>query len=591
MNAQPDMLSMHTLDARVLPAVWKLVLLRLRISYNSFRHAKLRGKIGRLILYLMLLGFGYFVFWLSQLLLSAIHSPEFAQLSGIDLESVLGSIPALILSTLFLGILLTSFGVLLQALYLSGDMDFLLSTPVPIRAVFIAKLMQAVLPNFALTCLFGIPILFGLGASSGFVFAYYPLVLLVMITLAFAAAGLASLLVMLVVRVISPRRAAEILAFAGAMFGFLCSQTGNLASTFEKNIHISGTRLAGILYLANTRWLPLNWAGQGLVALGQSHWATGLLLMGATLGFTAGVFWFALLTAEKWYYSGWAGMQVVSRKKIPRPSRPAHPSAAHIGRWMARIFSSPVLGIIQKDFLTIRRDLRKLSQLISPIILGAMYTFSLLRGRGESSGGLGDASTWFAESFLVALTYLSVGMSLFVGWMLLSRLAGMGFSQEGRNYWILKVAPVRTGQLIIAKFLVAYLPAVGLGLIFLFVISILQGFSIVQFLYSLLILMMCQAGATGILLAFGVAGANFAWDDPRKMNAGGAGCLGQIITMLYLPVSFGLFIIPLGMAGFFELSIVYGYVLGALIGSGATAACAFVPLWLVRKKVAQLNEE
>jgi ABC-2 type transport system permease protein len=591
MNAQPGTLSMHGPDARVLPAVWKLVLLRLRISYNSFRHAKLRGKIGRLVLYLMLLGFGYFVFWLSQLLLSAIHSPEFAQYSGIDLESVLASIPALVLSTLFFGILLTSFGVLLQALYLSGDMDFLLSTPVPIRAVFVAKLMQAVLPNFALTCLFGIPILFGLGVSSHFAIAYYPLVLLVMITLAFAAAGLASLLVMLVVRVMSPRRAAEILAFAGAMFGFLCSQMGNFANTLGKEIHISGTRLTGILLLANTRWLPFNWAGQGLVALGQSHWLVGLLLMGATLGFTIGVFWFALLTAEKWYYSGWAGMQVVARKKMPRPSRPANATTTNVGRQITRLFSSPVLGIIQKDFLTLRRDLRKLSQLISPIILGAMYTFSLLRGGDESTTGFGETPTWFAESFGVALTYLSVGMSLFVGWMLLSRLAGMGFSQEGRNYWVLKVAPVRTRQLIIAKFLVAYLPAVGLGLIFLLVISILQGFSTVEFFYSLVILVMCQAGATGILLAFGVAGANFTWDDPRKMNAGGAGCLGQIITMLYLPISFGLFVAPLGMAGFFGLPIFYGYLLGALIGSGITAACAFVPLWLVRKRAEQLGEE
>ena len=36
----------------------------------------------------------------------------------------------------------------------------------------------------------------------------------------------------------------------------------------------------------------------------------------------------------------------------------------------------------------------------------------------------------------------------------------------------------------------------------------------------------------GILLAFGAIGANFTWDDPRKMNAGGMGCLGQIATHL-----------------------------------------------------------
>ena len=154
-------------NAQVLPAVWKLLRMRLRITINSFRHAKLRRKIATLILYVIILGFGYFIFWLSQLLLGFVHSPEMARYSGVDFTALLASLPALILSALFIGTLLTSFGVLLQALYLSGDMDFLLSTPLPIRAVFVTKLLQAVVPNAALICLFGLPILFGLGSYLG----------------------------------------------------------------------------------------------------------------------------------------------------------------------------------------------------------------------------------------------------------------------------------------------------------------------------------------------------------------------------------------------------------------------------------------
>ena len=591
MNVYPHPIAMPAPDTRVLPAVWKLLRLRLRITFNSFRRARLGGRIGALVLYAMLLGFGVFIYWLSKLILDFVRSPEIAQYTGMDFTGVLASIPALMLSALFFGTLLTSFGVLLQALYLSGDMDFLISTPVPIRAVFIAKLLQAVIPNFAILALFGLPILFGLGASGGFSLIYYPLVVIVMVALALAAAGLASLLVMLVVRVMSPRRAAEILAFAGALFGFACSQLGNFANIFGKNIHVSGTRLAGILYLANNRWLPLNWAGQGLVELGQNHWLTGALLLGATLGVAAAIFVFALLTAEQLYYSGWAGMQIVARKKTGRPRRRMISTPNTIGLGITRLFSRPVLGIIQKDYLTLRRDLRNISGLITPVILGVLYTFSLLRGGGEPPPGRGEAPEWFMDSFRLLLAYGNIGMSLFVGWMILSRLAGMGFSQEGRNYWLLKASPVRTGHLLLAKFLVAYLPAVGLGLIFLIVISILQGFSFVQFMFGLIVLLMVQAGTTGILLSFGAVGANFNWDDPRKMNAGGLGCLGQIVTMLYLPVAFGLFVVPLGLAGFLGISTIYGYLAGLFLGVGVTAACAYLPLWLVRRKVEQLGEQ
>jgi hypothetical protein len=159
---------MHSPDARVLPAVWKLSVLRLRITWNGFRHAKLKKKIGTIFVWLMLLGFAVIIFSMSLFMLGLTRSPEFRQYVGVDLQIVLTSIPALTLTILFTATLLTTFGVSLQTMYLSGDMDFLLATPVPIRAVFIAKMLQAVLPNFAIISLFGLPILFGLGISSGY---------------------------------------------------------------------------------------------------------------------------------------------------------------------------------------------------------------------------------------------------------------------------------------------------------------------------------------------------------------------------------------------------------------------------------------
>ena len=564
--------------------------MRLRITWNSFRHAKLRKKISTIFIWLLLLGLAYFMLSVSRWLLGLIHSPELVRYVGMDLQPLLASIPALTLTSLFVGTLLTSFGVLLQAMYLSGDMDFLLATPVPVRAIFVAKLMQAVLPNFAIISLFGVPILFGLGLSSAYHIIYYPLVIMVMIVLAFAGAGISSLFVMLVVRFLPPRRAAEILGFIGAMFGFFCSQIGNFSNSFGKDINISGSRLAGMLLLANTRWLPLNWAGQGLVALGEGHWLLGIPLMIATFGFPIIAFWFALVTAEQWYYSGWAGMQVIVGKKTTRPPRSAS-NTNGIGLGLIRLLPKPVLAIVQKDFLTLRRDLRSLSQLVSPVIFGIMYTLILLRSGGTPPAGRGDAPAWFMNSLRIVLAYGNIGMSLFVGWMLLSRLAGMGFSQEGKNYWMVKVAPIRVGYLLAAKFLVAYLPALGLGLVFLTVISVVKGLSVLEFVYSLVTIIMCLAGMAGILLSFGVAGANFTWDDPRKMNNGFTGCFGQILAMLYLPISFGLFIAPLGLVQFLKLPISYGYLAGLILGSAVAMSSAVIPLWLVRKRAERLGGE
>ena len=588
-------------SGRFMPAVWKLIRLRLLISWNTFKHAKTVRKILTVLGVLGVLAFAGFIFFLSWLLLGFLHSPKLSQYVGIDVAPFLQAVPVLIFAALFLGILFSSFGVLLQALYLSGDMDFLLTSPVPIRAVFTTKLLQAVLPNFGLIALFGLPVLFGLGLSGHYNILYYPLVLLIMIALTLAAAGLSALLVMLVARLIPPRRVAEVLGFFTATISILCSQSGNFFNATRNNVNISGTQVNGLFSLLlrlNTPWNPLNWAGRGLVALGEGNWLTGLLLVTVTLGLSALAFGFALVTAERWYYTGWAGIQVVAnKKKTTRPVRArtetaqaasGHESAA-VSR-MRRLLPAPVRAIVRKDFLVLRRDIRNLSSLVTPLIFGVFYTFMFLKpGNSMFPNNPGMPGIFTTISRFIA-TYGNIGMSLFVGWMLLSRLSGMAFSSEGKYYWMLKASPVRPGHLLAAKFLVAYLPTLALGLIFMVAVSILQKASLAIFLYGLIATAMCQAGMNGILLAFGVAGANFTWTDPRRMNAGAIGCLGQALTGLFLPISFSMFVGPLLLVSIFNWPQVYGYLLGFIAGVAVSGTCAILPPWLVRKRVERLNE-
>jgi ABC-2 type transport system permease protein len=587
---------------RIWPTVWKLVRLRLLITWNSFKHAKVVRKIFTVIGYLLLLAFGIGICIGSWLLLKFLRSPQLVQYTGVDVGPFLQSVPILIFTLLFFSILLTSFGVLLQALYLSGDMDFLLAAPVSLRAVFVAKLLQAVLPNFSLLALFGLPVLYGLGFSEHYNILYYPLVLVVMVALTLAAAGISALLVMLVVRVLPPRRAAEILGFIGATLGLLCGQAGNLFNSFGRNTDISGTQVAGAfgtLTRFNTLWLPFAWPGRGLMELGGGNWLIGLLLVAVSLGGCALVFGLALVTAERWYYTGWAGMQVVTRrKKTVRTRRPATTAVA-IGAAVSprvstpllqRILPAPVWAIVQKDYLLYRRDLRNLSQLISPLILGVIYTLIIFRTGGTPPVGQGQAPELFMGSLQILLAYSSVGMSLFVGWMLLGRLSGMAFSAEGKNFWMLKASPLRAIHLLEAKFLVAYIPTFLLGLFFLVGIAVVQKMPLVSFLYSLLALVMCLAGMNGILLGFGAAGAKFDWDDPRKMNAGTMGCLGQVVTMVFVPLAFGLFIGPLWLTSAFNLPPIFGYLVGGGVGVIVTVVATLLPPWLALKKVEHLGE-
>ena len=569
-------------------SVWRLLKLRALIFFSSFRRAKTRGKIAIIFIVLLVLGFLGFLLFASWALLGFLRSPQLAQFSG-DMSALVNSVPVLIVGGAFLGILLTSFGVLLQALYLAGDMDFLLSAPISIRAVFITKLLQAILPNFGLISIFALPVLYGLGISSRYNLLYYPLVIIMLASLALAAAGLSSLLVMFIVRLFPAKRVAEVLGFIGALASFICSQSGQLAN-FDHVTQDQTTQMFSLLSRFNNPWSPLAWAGRGLIDIGEGRWLSGVGFSLLTLGLAAVIFSLALTTSERLYYSGWASIRTTAhKKKVLRPSR--NRAASPLVALAERRVPAVIRAVMVKDYLVLRRDLRNMSQLVTPLIFGIVYAVMFLRNGGQPSLGRGEAPALFNEVLKNIFVYGNVGISLFVGWMLLARLGGMGFSQEGKSYWLLKSAPVTASQLVLSKFLVAFLPTLALGWAFLLAISLLQQVNLSIILFTVPVVALSIAGNAGLNLTFGITGANMIWEDPRQMQKGSSGCLGSLASFIYLPLSLLLFFGPELLFALLGLPEFIGQLTGLLLGGVFSLAVAIIPLWLVRNRVLHLDEK
>ncbi len=571
--------------------VWKLLRLRWLIFLSTFRHAKPIRKVGTIIVAIIVFFVFVGVFVVSFFLLRFLRSPELVNIIG-DTANFVQNVPMLLLGAAFLGILLTSFGVLLQALYLAGDMDFLLSSPVPIRAVFVSKMLQAILPNFSLISLFSLPVLYGLGFASGYNLLYYPLVLITLVLLALAAAGVSALLVMGIVRIFPARRVAEVLGFLGAILSMICSQSGNLANSMNYG-NISGDQVSrsfDLLNRLNSPLSPFYWIGRGLADLGQGHWVSGLGFTILMLGLCGMIFFISLSTAERLYFSGWARMQVSARKKkAVRPNHTAIERRSPVKGLLERVVPAQIRSIVYKDLLMTRRDLRNMSQVVTPLIFGVIYSFMLLRGGGQISAGRGEAPELFIQGLQTAYVYISVGISLFVSWSLLARLAGVSFSQEGKQYWMLKSAPVSARRLLVSKYLVAYLPSLALSLVFLLAIGLMQRAQLSVIIYGLPVVILCTAGNAGINLAFGVTGVNLDWSDPRHMITGSSGCLGALASIFFLVVSLVLFFLPPIAASLLSLPAVIGQLVGLLLGGIFSLAGAFIPLIMVLPRVERIG--
>ena len=187
------------------------------------------------------------------------------------------------------------------------------------------------------------------------------------------------------------------------------------------------------------------------------------------------------------------------------------------------------------------------------------------------------------------MVYADVALALFLGWMLAARLAGLGFSHEGKNFWLLKTAPISSRQLLTAKFLTGYLPSLVVCSVYVLILQLLKGAGPFSVFISLAAVALALAGINGIYLAFGTRGAKFDWESPQQMG-GAVGCLGTVAGILFVPVCFGLFIAPPLLAGFFNIPLLVGQLAGLLLGGAASLAAAFIPLGLVEKRVATLGE-
>jgi ABC-2 type transport system permease protein len=305
---------------------------------------------------------------------------------------------------------------------------------------------------------------------------------------------------------------------------------------------------------------------------------------------TSIVFYLALLTCERLYATGWSNLQNNRRKPKVKTAPSAVPSVRdNRPNPFARLLPPTIRAIFVKDFLLYRRELRNISRLITPLILGVVYAFGLLSSGGQGFDGRGEAPAWFMGALNSLMVYADVMLALFIGWMLVASLAGLGFSVEGRSYWMLKSAPISSRQLLASKFLVGYLPPLALCTIYLVVLQIIKGSSVTSAIISLLAVALSLAGLTGIFLAFGTYGAKFDWDNPAQINQS-MGCVSSLVSSVFLAIVFGLFILPAIMAALLGLPVLVGQLAGLLLGGAANVAAVLIPLGMVEKRVAVLGE-
>jgi len=412
-----------------------------------------------------------------------------------------------------------------EVLFERGDLDLLLSSPLPTHSIFVVRLAGITIGVSSLYLFFLAPFAhMGLALGHFRLLGIYPAIL----SMAVLAASLSMLLTLALVRLLGVRRTRVVAQILGALSGaliFLLSQTQSKAmrgtGSWFSNFFGPLMEPGALLGPASPFWLP----GQG--ALGS--------LVPALLLSAIGIGTFVLTARFTHRFFVHGVQQAVSAVRVSKA--PAGGMRFHFGRSLPH-------GIIVKEWRLIARDPNLISQVLLQLLYMLPICFLVISDGKPSLPGIG-----------ASLAFLCGSLTASLGWIIIS-------AEEAPD--LLSAAPARMATIRRAKLAAVVLPTMAIVLLPLLWLATRNPLSA-----GLMLLLLLAATLSAALIVMW-CGRPAARGDFK--TRGKANLLGTILEVLAL----------VGWAGvsFLLLSIAEQPVasLPFLIGAGVAAGCTITVL-------------
>lgn len=430
--------------------------------------------------------------------------------------NVFGRVLEIGLITLTSGVTFSATTTAIGTLYLSDDLNFLLTGPISTWRVFALKVFETFLNAALVPVALTLPLLLTVAAyfrAPGW--AYPVMVLADLLTFA-APVGLGALLAVLLMRVAPVGRVREVstalgvLISAGLVYAIRALRPEVLVQRAQdpEKLEALLRQFAG----PSSPFLPPSWAAQGI--WGAAHGTLVWPLLPLAL-LTAALLLGAAALAARAYQQGWARALDSSRPKLdPRP-RPASWGERTLGRL------GPGGSLAYKDLRVGLRDPTQWSQLLIVVALAGVYLVSV------------RAVPIPVPQFRGILGYIQLAFQGFIVAGVAVRLAFPAVSQEGRAYWLLRTAPVTSRQLVVSKFLGVLPVTLVLGLVMGVASALSLSLGPTLLLLSVLVSVSNAFVITALGVGLGAAAPRFTADNPSEIGVSPGGLAFMGLALAY----------------------------------------------------------
>lgn len=376
----------------------------------------------------------------------------------------------------------------LHALYLSEDVPFMMALPVPLGVTFASKMAGAATGAIPASIL-GVSAIAGLAITESPTPAFLIAAMLGFLSLLALTTAASVTFVSFITRYVPPKRArAYLLLTAFALIG-LSAATWPLAAAHRNP---SGSESVGLDFARSViSRTPAGWTARAIQAAASGSTSEALIWLGLATG-AAALFCLGSYDVFKRVYLG--SLDRAADIQIPSGARPSH---SPILTTLARPIPEPLRAIALKEWLTLARDMRRLSGIVWPALIVLFYTVIL----GKRSGATRfdpELRFWLGNGSLVLLPWgISLGVSIYA------------FGSEGRAISLIRSLPMSARQIFLSKVLASLIPIALISIALTAVTLFIRGAGIADSLQMLVLVLWMAAGYVIIDTAASAVAPNF----------------------------------------------------------------------------------
>lgn len=441
----------------------------------------------------------------------------------------------LVLVFLLLMLFVTNLVSALGALFMSRDLDLVLSSPLTSFRFFRGKLVEVLLTSSWMTIVFLVPLVLAFGSFYDSPLSYYSAALLVFLPYFFIPAGAAVIVATAITLLMPAHRKRELLLLIliAGLYGLYLLATvlsSQMSDAGRINV-VDIIEIVSFLSLPNTVWSPSYWAatvlGEALVPTGKSAAVHLGLLYSMAISILALAFLLVRLLHFVGYSRSSGGVHGIRRASRRSQQR----LLACTPFWQ-----SSVRALVSKEFRTAARDVTQSFQAVLLLGLCAIYLY-MLKLQNLFNQIIPEAEQL---SWRLILVTVNACLEAFVITSMGTRLVFPSISREAQAFWVLQASPVPLKSIIRIKFYAWWIPIAIISSLVFGMAALTLYSSPALALFKIFANTVLCFGLVGLGMGLGTYFADFDWEHPSQLVTS-FGSLFYMVSGVLL-IAFNLFI-------------------------------------------------